>query len=354
VSAPASPPIWSRDRHGERRNRLLMRACITDCVRRWFGANGFFEVDTAALQASPGNETHLHGFRTALVRPDGLASEAYLHTSAEFAMKKLLAAGETQIFSLSHVFRNRERTALHAPEFTMLEWYRVGAPLARLIDDCALLLALAAHVAGARAFVFRGREASPFEPPERLTVREAFQRHVGIDLYESQLAGKDAETALLARQAMKAGIRVAADDTWSDIFSRLLSERVEAGLGAGRATILYDYPASEAALAQTSADDWRIAERFELYCCGVELANAFHELLDADEQRRRFEAEMAEQERIYGTSYPIDVDFLDALAQMPDACGAALGFDRLVMLATGAERVDAVQWTPVFDPETPA
>jgi elongation factor P--(R)-beta-lysine ligase len=354
VSRPASPPFWSRDRHAKRRGQLLARTRIAEFARRWFNANGFVEIDSAALQISPGNETHLHGFRTALVRPAGSDSEAYLHTSPEFAMKKLLAAGETQIFSLSHVFRNRERTALHAPEFTLLEWYRTGAPLARLMDDCAALLALAAHVAGAKAFAFRGVGASPFEPPERVTVREAFQRHTGIDLYESLPAGKDPDTALLARQARKAGVRVAGDDTWSDIFSRLLSEHVEPRLGAGRATILYDYPATEAALAQVNPNDPRTAERFELYCCGVELANAFHELLDADEQRRRFEADMAEQERIYGTSCPIDEDFLDALGQMPDACGAALGFDRLVMLATGAERVEDVQWTPVFDPGSSA
>jgi lysyl-tRNA synthetase class 2 len=320
-------------------------------IRRWFDAHGFVEADAAALQVSPGNETHLHGFRTALVAPDGSASEAWLHTSPEFAMKKLLSAGEKQIFSLSHVFRNRERTALHAPEFTMLEWYRVGAPLARLMDDCAALLALAAHVTGARTFAFRGREASPFEPPARVTVRDAFRRHAGIDLYESLPAGGDPDSALFARQAAKAGVRVAADDAWSDIFSRLLTERVEPELGRGRATILFGYPATEAALAQASPDDRRIAERFELYCCGVELANAFHELIDPDEQRRRFESDMAEQERVYGTSCPIDEDFLDALGQMPDACGAALGFDRLVMLATGAEGVEAVQWTPVFDPE---
>jgi lysyl-tRNA synthetase class 2 len=351
---PASPQFWSGDRHAGRRGTLLTRMRIAEFVRRWFDANGFVEVETAALQASPGNETHLHGFRTALVRPDNSASEAYLHTSPEFAMKKLIAAGETRIFSLSHVFRNRERTALHAPEFTMLEWYRVGAPLARLMDDCAALLALAAHVAGAKAFAFRGRDASPFEPPERVTVREAFQRHSGIDLYQSLPPGIHPDTAFLARQAMRAGVRIAADDTWSDVFSRLLSERVEPRLGVGQATILCDYPASEAALAQVNPEDRRIAERFELYCCGVELANAFHELLDAHEQRRRFEANMTEQERIYGTSSPIDEDFLEALSGMPDACGAALGFDRLVMLATHAERVDDVQWTPVFDSGTPA
>ena len=174
LSFTASPAVWNRDRHAERRPRLIARQRIASCIRRWFEAQGFVEVDPPALQPSPGNETHLIGFATNLERPDGLSSAAYLHTSPEFAMKKLLTAGETRIFSLSHVFRNRERTALHAPEFTMLEWYRVGAPLTRLMDDCAALVALAAYALDAKAFAFRGREANPFEPPERLTVREAF------------------------------------------------------------------------------------------------------------------------------------------------------------------------------------
>ena len=309
-------------------------------VRRWFDAKGFVEVQPATLQASPGNETYLHGFRTALILPDGSPHEAYLHTSPEFAMKKLLTAGERQIFALSTVFRNRERTALHAPEFVMLEWYRAYAPLECLIDDCVAIIALAAHAAGAETLVHRGREASPFDPPERLTVRDAFRRYAGIDIYDSLpvIGGTDTET--LARQAKDSGVRIAPDDDWSDIFSRLLSERVEPNLGLGRLTVLHAYPASEAALARVNPDDPRVAERFELYCCGVEVANAFHELRDPDEQRRQFAADMEEQQRIFGTSYPIDEDFLAALADMPDASGAALGFDRLIMLATGAERVE--------------
>lgn len=349
---PPPPPFWRPDRHAARRPRLLARAAIAAAMRRWFDVHGFVEVDPAALQASPGNETHLIGFCADLVGPDGATHEAWLHTSPEFAMKKLLAAGETQIFALTHVFRNRERTALHAPEFSMLEWYRAGAPLETLMDDCATLMALAAHVAGAGIFAFRGREASPFEPPERLTVREAFRRHAGIDLFDSLPPGGAPDAALLAGQTRAAGLRVAADDSWSDLFSRILSERVEPQLGIGRPTILHAYPASEAALARLSLEDPRVAERFELYACGVELANAFHELTDPAEQRRRFEADMAEQQGIYGASAPIDEDFLDAVAHMPDACGAALGFDRLVMLATGADSVEGVQWTPVFDPET--
>jgi elongation factor P--(R)-beta-lysine ligase len=323
---------------------------VTSFLRRWFNAKGFIEVDPAALQPSPGNETHLHGFRTALILPGGSPRGAYLHTSPEFAMKKLLAAGESQIFALTHVFRNRERTALHAPEFAMLEWYRADAALDRIVEDCTALTALAAHITGAKTFVFRGREASPFEPPEFLTVRDAFRRYAGVDLYESLPIGGPPNTEKLARQAQDSGLRVARDDDWSDIFSRLLSERVEPKLGLGRPTILHAYPTSEAALARVSFDDPRTAERFELYCCGVELANAFHELTDPVEQRRRFEADMAAQQRIYGNSYPIDADFISALAEMPDACGAALGFDRLLMLATGADRVESVQWTPVFDP----
>jgi lysyl-tRNA synthetase class 2 len=319
-------------------------------VRRWFDAKGFIEVQPAALQVSPGNETHLHGFKTELILPDGSPHGAYLHTSPEFAMKKLLAAGEREIFTLASVFRNRERTALHAPEFVMLEWYRAYTPLERLIEDCVAVIALAAHVAGTKTFLYCGRETSPFDPPERLTVRDAFRRYASIDIYDSLAIDGRANTETLVRQAKNSGVRVAPDDDWSDIFSRILTERVEPNLGLGRPTVLHAYPASEAALAQVNPNDPRIVERFELYCCGVELANAFHELRDSDEQRRRFAESMKEQQRIFGVSYPIDEDFLAALIDMPDASGAALGFDRLIMLATGAKRVESVQWTPVFDP----
>jgi lysyl-tRNA synthetase class 2 len=343
-------PFWSEAQYAKRRDWLLTRARILTSVRRWFCARRFIEVQPAALQASPGNETHLHGFKTALVLPDGSPHDAYLHTSPEFAMKKLLTAGERQIFSLTGVFRNREQTALHAPEFAMLEWYRVDAPLERVIEDCAAVIALAAHIAGAKVFAYRGREASPFDPPERITVRDAFRRYAGIDLYDSLSTSGHADTEAFAKHAADRGIRVAPDDDWSDIFSRVLTERVEPNLGMGRPTVLYAYPVGEAALAQISADDRRVAERFEFYCCGVELANAFHELRDPIEQRQRFASSMEKQQRIFGASNPIDEDLLAALADMPDASGAALGFDRLIMLATGAKRIESVQWTPVFDP----
>jgi lysyl-tRNA synthetase class 2 len=347
----AASPFWSRTRHADRRPRLAARARIVAALRRWFDAEGFVEVDPAALQVSPGNEAHLHAFATALVAPDGSAQPLYLHTSPEFAMKKLVAAGERRIFALTHVFRNRERGALHAPEFAMLEWYRAGEPLEALVADCAQLLALAAREAGAERLRFRGREADPVAPPERLSLRKAFLAYAGIELFASlPTEGRGPpDRDLLARQAAEIGLRVAADDSWSDVFSRILSDRVEPRLGLGRPTFLSDYPVSEAALARVSPRDPRVAERFELYACGVELANAFGELTDPAEQRRRFEAEAAVKRRVYGEMNPIDEDFLAALSKMPETSGVALGFDRLVMLACGAERVEDVQWTPVVD-----
>ena len=346
---PSASPVWSKSRHADRRPRLLARAKIIGALRKHFDAEGFIEVEPAILQASPGNEAHLHGFATAMIGSDAVARTAYLHTSPEFAMKKLLAAGERRIYAFSRVFRNRERGALHAPEFTMLEWYRAGAGYEKLMSDCAEILEVAAKSAMATRFAFRGQECDPLAPAERLSVCDAFARHAGIDLFARQL-DDPSDRDLLASQAATKGIRVAVDDTWSDIFSRILSEKVEPRLGIGRPTLLCDYPVSEAALARVSAGDSRVAERFELYACGVELANAFGELTDAAEQRRRFEREMSEKQRVYGHAYPLDEDFLDALAHMPEASGAALGFDRLVMLACGAQHIDDVQWTPVFDP----
>ena len=190
----------------------------------------------------------------------------------------------------------------------------------------------------------------PRAPAERLTVAEAFARFAGIDLLATLDADGEGDREALAEAARRAGLRVAADDSWSDIFSGILVAKVEPRLGRGRATILMDYPIGEAALARPSPRDGRVAERFELYACGVELANAFGELTDAVEQRRRFEADMAEKERLYGERYPIDEELLAALAIMPEASGIALGFDRLAMLASGATRIDQVIWTPVAPP----
>ncbi len=346
MPAPETP-WWHPRRHADRRPLLAARGRILKAARAWFEAAGFAEVEPAALQVSPGNEAHLHAFATLAIGPDGAARRMYLHTSPEFAMKKLLAAGETRILAVARVWRNRERGVLHAPEFTMLEWYRAGEPHEAVMDDCIALLRLAATAAGAEALRFRDRRCDPFAAPERLTVAEAFARFAGIDLLATLGPDGTPDAADLREALGSAGIRCAADDGWSDMFSRVLVERVEPQLGRGRPTILHRYPAAEAALARRAPDDPRLAERFELYACGVELANGFGELTDADEQRRRFAAEMDEKARVWGERYPIDEEFLAALALMPPASGVALGFDRLVMLATGAPRIDAVMWTPV-------
>lgn len=339
---PSPSPFWKRDRHADRRPFLMARNRVVSAIRGWFEAQGFVEVDPPALQVSPGNEAHLHAFRADWLSPAGEPRPRYLHTSPEFAMKKLLAAGEERIFALSHVFRNREAGDLHAPEFTMLEWYRAGAPYEAIMADTLALVRTAAGAVRAETLRFRGRSAAIGGEAERLPVAEAFRRHAGIDL-ATMLGDRDG----LARAAEAARIRIAADDGWSDIFSRILSEKVEPALGIGAMTLLTEYPAAEAALARPKPGDARFAERFELYAAGVELANGFGELTEPEEQRRRFVAEMDEKMRVYGEAYPLDEDFLAALAEMPAASGVALGLDRLVMLLTGAPRIDLVQWVPV-------
>jgi lysyl-tRNA synthetase class 2 len=343
--SPDSSPFWAPKAYADRRPILLARARIVAGLRAWFAGQDFVEVETGALQVSPGNETHLHAFATALLAPGGGAAKLYLRTSPEFACKKLLAAGEPRIVEFAKVFRNRERGALHHPEFTMIEWYRASEPYETLMEDCAALVRSAAEIAGTRQFNFRGRSADPYAAPERLTVAAAFSRFAGIDLLATLPEGKPDRTALAAA-ATAAGIRVDETDHWGDIFSKILVERIELHLGIGRATILDEYPAALSALARP-ARDRRVAERFELYICGVELANGFGELTDPAAQRIRLEQEMAEKARIYGECYPIDEDFIAALAHMPQSSGVALGLDRLVMVATGATRIDQVLWAPM-------
>ncbi|HEY4264193.1 MAG TPA: EF-P lysine aminoacylase EpmA [Micropepsaceae bacterium] len=339
-------PWWDRGVHADRRPLLLARGRVRDALRHYFAGEGFIEVECGALQTSPGNEAHLHAFSTERIGTDGALRTLYLHTSPEFACKKLLAAGERRIFTLAPVYRNRERGDLNASEFTMLEWYRAEEPYACVIVDCLAILKQAAGAVENTLFRFRGIECDVSLKPERISVCDAFRLYAGIDLLATLDTEGAADRNALAGAAETAGVKIAADDSWSDIFSRILTERIEPRLGLGAPTVLDRYPRVEAALARAASDDPRVAERFELYVCGVELANGFGELTDTVEQRRRFEAEMAEKERIYGEPYPIDEDFLAALGHMPEACGVALGFDRLVMLATGAQRIGSVMWTP--------
>jgi lysyl-tRNA synthetase class 2 len=332
-------PWWDRETLARRLPYLSERAKIADAVREFFRSRGFVEVETPALQVSPGIEPHLRPFRTEIAEPfDGRRRALYLHTSPEYAMKKLLAAGVERPFQIARVFRNGERSALHHPEFTMLEWYRAHEPYDAIMEDCIALLAAASDAPYRRG----GATCDPRAPVERLTVAEAFARE-GIDVLAT--AG---DAARLGQEARRIGVDPGATGEWDDVFFKIFLERIEPRLGQGRPTLLTEYPAAMAALARLSPGDPRVAERFELYVCGVELANGFGELTDADEQLRRFEADRAKRRALYGDAGPpIDAELVAALSHMPPASGVALGFDRLVMLATGAVRIEDVLWAPV-------
>ncbi len=301
-------PWWEKARHADRRPFLEARAAILRAVRAWFEAEGFTEAEPNMLAISPGAETHIDAFEV---------GDRYLHTSPEFAMKKLLAAGEQKPFFLGKTWRRGESGPLHAPEFTMIEWYRANAPYEEVMDDCVEIVRVAARAAGSAMLTWRARSCDPFTAAERISVRDAF--------------------------AQLCPVPMPAD---GDAFSAALVQHVEPQLGDGAMTMLKEYPISEAALARRAPHDASVAERFELYACGVELANGFGELTDPVEQRARLVAAMDEKQKRYGKRWPIDEDFLAALAHMPPASGVAMGFDRVVMLATGARHINDVLWTP--------
>jgi len=339
---------WRPDRFARKRGFLEARARIAAATRAFFAARDFAEVETPALQVSPGLEPHLMAFETALDEPGEGRRTRYLHTSPEFAMKKLLAAGVPRLFQLARVFRNGERSATHHPEFTMLEWYRAHASYEELMTDCEGLLRAALAAAGKKEFQWQGRRADPSAPFDRISVAAAFERWCGIDLLATAPDPAAPSLDLLAAAAHPLGIAPRPGDDWEDLFFRIFLARIEPKLGTPVPTILYDYPISMAALARPKPLDPRLAERFELYVCGLELANAFGELTDAAVQRARFEADQRRKRARYGFAYPIDEDFLAALAHgLPPSAGIALGFDRLAMLATGAGRIEDVLWAPV-------
>jgi lysyl-tRNA synthetase class 2 len=369
---------WRPDRLALRRDRLAARGRILAAVRGFFDEAGFVEVDTPALQVSPGLEPHLKAFATVLTDPrDNSSKPRYLHTSPEFAMKKLMAGGMTRIWQLAHAFRDGERSATHHPEFSMLEWYRAGATYRELIDDCEALLRRAQAAAGfssavsagatrlptshrhfrdsdetgadnAGLLTWQGKTADANRPFERLSVAAAFERHAGIDMLATAPDPAQPDSRLLAEAAARIGIAPHPGDDWESLYFRIFLERVEPRLGIGAPTILYDYPVSMAALSRAKPGDPRLAERFELYVCGLELANAFTELTGTEEQRARFIADRARKKLLYGETYPIDEDFLAALDHgLPECAGIALGFDRLVMLCTGASDIEEVLWAPV-------
>ena len=339
---------WHPDHFRRRKPYLAARQRIIAAIRAFFAERDFVEVDTPALQVSPGLEPHLIAFATELAEPGEAPRRRYLHTSPEFAMKKLLVAGVPRLFQLTHCFRNGERGATHHPEFTMLEWYRAGAGYRDLMADCEALLRACLGAAGTAHFAWHGSTADPKAAWEYLSVAEAFARDAQIDLLATAPDPMEPSLDRLTEAAQPLGIAPHAGDTWEDLFFRIFLDRIEPKLGTGAPTVLYDYPISMAALARPKAEDPRLAERFELYVASLELANAFGELTDAATQRARFLADQEKKRARYGVAYPIDEDFLAALTHgMPESAGIALGVDRLVMLAMGAEHIEHVLWAPV-------
>ncbi len=334
---PASTPPWHARRLEARLPFLRRRSELTAATRSFFTARGYMEVETPYAVAVPGEEVHIRTFATQREYSEGRREPLWLHTSPEFAMKRLLVGGAGPIFQFARVWRNAEGSALHAPEFTMLEWYRPGADMASLIEETTGLLRA---VLPAQASV-RGVTTS-LDRIECLTVAEAFARYVGADVLATE-----GDAAALAAQA---GTNVRENETWEDLFFRLLLERIEPRLGRAHPTFLTHWPAAQAALARRDPADLRVAERFELFVCGIELANAFVELTDPVEQRARFIADRARRHALYGPDWEMDEDFLAALAEgMPPSAGIAVGFDRLAMLASGADRIGQVLWLPPAD-----
>jgi elongation factor P--(R)-beta-lysine ligase len=326
-------PSWHPDSLAARMPFLRRRALLTQATRAFFASRGYTEVETPYAVPAPGEEVHLRAFRTEREHIDGRREPLWLHTSPEFAMKKLLVAGAGPVFQLARVWRNGEGSDLHAAEFTMLEWYRPGADMDSLIEETtAFLRAVLPPVVTSRGVT------TDLSRAERLTVAEAFARCVGADV----LATADNASALAAA----AGARLRDGETWEDLFFRLLLERIEPHIGRAHPTYLTHWPAAQAALARRDPSDPRVAERFELFVCGIELANAFVELTDLAEQRARFEADRARRHALSGPDWPLDEEFLAALEfGMPQSAGIALGFDRLAMIASGADRIGQVRWS---------
>jgi elongation factor P--(R)-beta-lysine ligase len=335
---------WMPHRFEEKRHFLEMRGHIIKDLRRFFEDQGFVEVQTPVLQVCPTMDAHIHGFQTVYKGAD-LASrkDLYLQTSPEFDMKKLLVAGMPKIYQICPAFRNAERSRLHSPEFTILEWYRTGADYTALMQDCVDIMGILAEKAGIRSYQHGGRSCDPFRDWQRISVTQAFLEYAGIDL-----SGCLEDRERFANQAIEQGVRIVSTDQWDDIFHAVMAAKIEPFLGMQSPCILYDYPVCLAALSRPKPSDPRYAERFEVYVCGVELANGFSELTDAAEQRTRYAAEMAAKQTLYGETYPVDEDFLAALEYgMPECAGIALGLDRLVMLATGADHIEQILWAPV-------
>jgi lysyl-tRNA synthetase class 2 len=352
MNSPSNPPSkqwWQPQQFAKKRGALMARAKILAAIRDYFAREDFVEVDTPALQKSPCMEPHLHAFKTELHMPHGDKHPYYLITSPEFACKKLLVAGMERIYQLSHMYRNAEHSSRHHPEFMLLEWYRTHAGYDDLMTDCENLLKLSCAVTGRNICDYNGMRCDVTKKALRITVADAFSKYAGIDVLATMDDVQHPTPTKIMSEAKRIGVRYADDDGWDDVVLRIIGEKIEPHLGQDAPCFLMDYPLPLASLARAKPTDGRVAERFELYVCGLELANGFVELTDATIQRQRFVDDMALRKSRYGSDYPIDEDFLKALEfGMPQAAGIALGVDRLIMLATGVSDIQDILWASVI------
>jgi lysyl-tRNA synthetase class 2 len=307
-----STPAAEQRRLAGRKNRLLLRARMTQAIRSFFEGKGYLEVQTPKLIPAPAPETHIDAVP---------AGDGYLQTSPELFMKRMLASGYERIFQISTCFRKGERGRFHLPEFTMLEWYRMGIGYMELMEECEDLILWVSHRMGTGDILrFQGTGIHISKPWERLSVRDAFLR----------FSTQSPEDALAV-----------------GCFDEIMVRDLEPHFGKGRPTFLYDYPAPLAALAQRKPNDPRVAERFEVYMGGVELANGFTELTDAGEQRARFHTERQKREEMGKPVYPCPHRFLTMLEHLSPCAGIALGVDRLAMIFSDAGEIDdVVPFTP--------
>ncbi len=323
----------------KRRQNLILRAKIIQGIRQFFIDQGFIEVETPYLVPSPGMEPHLSALEVLCTRPNGEKFKRYLHTSPEYAMKKLLGEGWDKIFQICRVFRDEEISASHQIEFTMLEWYRMKADYFQIMEDCENLIEhLSQKILGRHNFSYQGAQLYFTPPFQRLRVAEAMRFYGQVDIEKN----RDKES--LFQEALRQGYSLDPQEEYSydDIFFKIFLDKVEPNLGFPKPTIIYDYPAHMAALARLKPDNPYWAERFELYIAGVELANAFSELVDPEEQRRRFMEEQKLRARMGKPVYPIDEELLQALAHLPPSAGIALGIDRLLMVFCDTPKIQDV------------
>ncbi|MBR1544556.1 MAG: EF-P lysine aminoacylase GenX [Alphaproteobacteria bacterium] len=327
---------------------LLNRNKIISAIKSFFSDENFIEVDTPILQYSPGMEVHLSAFETMFNNINGIDKQKlYLHTSPEFSMKKLLSFGMKNIYQFTHTFRNEVVSPTHYPEFTMLEWYRVGYNYEKLMSDCEQILKRSLEIIGTDHFEYNGKKCFLNDGIEKLTIAQAFEKFCHFDILSTIDNPQNPSTKLITPFAKKLNINVSESDTWDDIYEKLMFEYIEPNLGDKKPTILYEYPIHQAALSAPKSDNPNIAERFELYICGVELANAFTELTNRKVQEERFLHDQAEKQKIYGTTFPIDYEFLNSIENLENCTGIAMGIDRLIMLANHTNNIKDVLWIEI-------